>query len=188
MHTHFPAAEVARRRARGFTVTELLVVLAIGAVLAGVAAPAFRSTLVNYRIEAASSALLDSLLLAREEARNSASPVSVCTSNDGATCTDSPWRDGHIVFRDAGTAGAVDAGDTVLNRTVAASAGISTSAKLQQSGADFTRGYLQFGADGKLDVRTALVFATCQSGHKPLLTAVQYNGATSSSKGATPCT
>lgn len=187
MDIHFPGCGVAPRRVRGFTIIELMVVLAIGALLAGIAAPSFKNTIAKYRMGAESSALLDSLLLAREEARTSASPVSICTSNDGATCTASDWRDGYIVFRDASNAGTVDGGEVVLNRTAKAKTGITTVPTLQQSGAAFTRGYLQFGADGKLDTRAALVFTTCQSGYQPLLTAVQYNGSTSSSKGTGTC-
>ena len=182
---HFYGA--ARRCACGFTIVELLVTLAIGAVLVGIAAPSFKGTLINYRMDAENSALLDSLLLAREEARNSASPVSVCASNDGATCTGGAWGDGHIVFRDQGAAGAVGSGDTLLNRADAAKTGITIAPTLQATGAAFTGGYLQFGADGKLNIRTAIVFTTCRSGYQALRTAVQYNGSTSTSKGAGSC-
>jgi type IV fimbrial biogenesis protein FimT len=187
MYLSTPGPRGALRRDWGFTVTELLVALAIGALLAGIAAPSFRGTLINYRMGAESSALLDSLLLAREEARNSASPVTVCASNDGATCTGGAWSAGHIVFRDQGAAGAVGTGDTLLNRAAAAKNAITIVPTLQQSGAAFSAGYLQFGADGKLSVRTAIVFTTCRSGYQPLLTAVHYNGSTSSSKGAGTC-
>ena len=187
MHILTPIRRGAPRRTCGFTVTELLVALAIGALLAGIAAPSFKGTLIKYRMGAENSALLDSLLLAREEARNSASPVSVCASSDGATCTGGAWRDGHIVFRDQGAGGAVGTGDTLLNRAAAAKSGITIVPTLQQSGAAFGAGYLQFGADGKLNVRTAIVFTTCRSGYQALRTAVQYNGSTSSSKGAGTC-
>ena len=182
-----PASRGARRRACGFTITELLIALAVGAVLTGIAAPSFKDTLIKSRMGAENSTLLDSLLLAREEARNSASPVSVCASTDGATCTGGAWGGGHIVFRDQGAAGAVGAGDTLLNRAAAAKTGITIAPTLQATGAAFTGGYLQFGADGKLNVRTAIVFTTCRRGYQPLLTAIQYNGSTSSSKGAGTC-
>lgn len=187
MTNTFLLREVALRRACGFTLIEMMVALAIGAVLVGIAAPSFKGTVVRYRMGSESSALLDSLLLARDEARNSASPVSVCASRDGTSCNGTAWSDGHIVFRDQGTAGTVDAGDTVISRAPAAKSGITTVATLQQSGVAYTNNYVQFGGDGKLSVRTALLFTTCRSGYQPLLTAIQYNGSTSSSKGAGTC-
>lgn len=188
MHIPVFSGAAAARRSFGFTLTELMVVLAIGAVLSAVAAPSFKSTVAKYRMGTESTTLLDSLLLARDEARNSASPVSICASNDGATCSaGQAWQGGHIVFRDAGTAGVVDGTDAVLLRSPAAKSPITVKTTLQQGGTAFARGYLQFGGDGKLDIRTAIVFTTCQASFQPLLTAVQFNGSTSSSKGPGVC-
>lgn len=53
---------------RGFTLIELMVVLAIAAILAVVAAPAFSELIVGQRARAAASALQDSLWMARSEA------------------------------------------------------------------------------------------------------------------------
>jgi type IV fimbrial biogenesis protein FimT len=183
--SHIYAATM--RRAPGFTLTELLMVLAIGAVLTAVAAPTFSNTVLKYRLGAESTALLDSLLLARNEARQAASPVSICTSNNGTACTATAWREGHIVFRDTGTAGVVDGTDVVIERTLAAKPGITIVTTLQQTGAAFTPNFLQFGADGKLGVRTAVLFTVCGARQLPLLTAVQFNGSTSSSKGVAVC-
>lgn len=175
------------RRAPGFTLTELMVVLAIGAVLSMLAVPGFSSSVLKYRMGAESTQLLDSLLLARNEARQSGSTVSICASNSGTACTTTPWREGHLVFRDTGAAGVVDGADEIIGRTPAARTGIGIATTLQQTGAAFTPNFLQFGGDGKLSVRTAVVFTICASGQQPLLTAVQFNGSTSSSKGAVVC-
>lgn len=177
----------APRRAPGFTLTEMLVVLAIGAVLSAVAVPGFSSTVLKYRMGAENSALLDSLLLARAEARQGGTSVSMCTSNNGSACTSTPWHEGHIVFRDDGSAGVVDGADVVIERSVAARSGISIGATLQQGGGAFLPNFLQFGPDGQLSVRTAVVFTVCAARQQPLLTAVQLNGATSSSKGVVAC-
>jgi prepilin-type N-terminal cleavage/methylation domain-containing protein len=187
MHIPCLSRGAAPRRVPGFTLIELMVALAIGAVLTAIAAPSFKGTFAKYRMQTESSNLLDSLLLAREEARNSASPVSVCRSSDGTSCGATAWRGGHIVFRDGGTAGVVDGTDVVIRRVQAAREDIAITTTLQQSGNAFSRGYLQFVADGKLDIKTAVVFTTCQSSYLPLLTAVQFNGSTSSSKGTGNC-
>lgn len=174
-------------RARGFNMTELLVALALGGILTALAAPSFKAAFAKYRMGTESANLLDSLLLAREEARNSASPVTICSSSDGATCTLGAWHTGHIVFRDGGAAGVVDGTDVVIARAQPAKSGITIVSTLQQSGNAFGRGYLQFVAEGKLDIKTAVVFTTCQKSYHPLLTAVQFNGSTSSSNSTGTC-
>lgn len=55
-------------RHRGFTLTELLIVVAVIGVLLAIAAPSFRTTIENQRIRAASSDLYASLALVRSEA------------------------------------------------------------------------------------------------------------------------
>jgi type IV fimbrial biogenesis protein FimT len=174
-------------RSAGFTLVELLMVVAIGAALVAVAAPTFKGTVSKYRLGGESSSLLDSLLLARNEARVSTSTVSICSSTDGLTCTNSNWHTGYIVFRDANANGQVDGTEEVLTRTIAAKPGITIATTLQQTGAPFGRRYLQFGPDGKMDIRTAILFTACTPGQQGLLTAVQYNGSTSTYKSAGAC-
>jgi type IV fimbrial biogenesis protein FimT len=53
---------------RGFTLVELLVVVAIAALLAGLAAPAFRDLIENRRVDGAATELAADLQLARSEA------------------------------------------------------------------------------------------------------------------------
>ena len=56
------------RQARGFTLIELAIVVLIMAVLATLAAPSFRSFIVNQRVKTASFDLYSTLLFARSEA------------------------------------------------------------------------------------------------------------------------
>lgn len=71
------------RPARGFTLVELMTVLVILAVLAGLAMPSFTEMIAAQRARAAASALYDSLVLARSEAlkRNTSTTISVSNSN-----------------------------------------------------------------------------------------------------------
>lgn len=163
-----------RRRALGFTIVELLVVLAIGATLAAIATPSFTSTLAKYRVGAESSALLDTLLLAHSNV-----PVTVCASSDGRSCTNTAWEAGYILFRDPTGIATVDAGEEVLNYTPAAKPGITITATLQQAGTPFVRPYLHFGTDGKMDLTTAILFTTCKPGTQGVLTAIRTNGSVS---------
>lgn len=56
------------RSQRGFTVIELMTVIAIVAILAAVAAPSFKQLIATQRVRGASSALSESLWVARAEA------------------------------------------------------------------------------------------------------------------------
>jgi prepilin-type N-terminal cleavage/methylation domain-containing protein len=181
MHTH------PFRKVRGVTLVEAMVVLSIAAILLAAGAPSFISTVSGYRLDSAHSAMRDALLLARDTARNESTAVTVCTSSNGTACTSSTWQGGFIVFRDAGTAGTVDSGDTVLSYQPAAASGITISAAVKATNAAFTRKYLQFEDDGKLDVTTAIEFTSCKSGKTPLKVSVQRGGFVSTTKGTTAC-
>jgi len=56
------------RNARGFTMIELLAVIAILGILSTMAAPSFRSFIVSQRIKSASFDIMSSLIMARSEA------------------------------------------------------------------------------------------------------------------------
>jgi type IV fimbrial biogenesis protein FimT len=62
------AESAPKRRIRGFTLVELVTVIAIVAVLAAVAAPSFKKLIATQNVRSASSALTESLWVARTEA------------------------------------------------------------------------------------------------------------------------
>lgn len=92
---------------RGFTVTELLIVLAIGAILAAVAVPSFRDTLRSTRQNSALGLLISDLNQARGEAIKRNARVLVCVRNAaGNDCgAGTVWSSGWVVCSDATTAG-----------------------------------------------------------------------------------
>lgn len=68
-HSPSMRARIATARPRhGFTAIELMAVIAIVAILAAVAAPSFRQLIATQRVRGASSALAESLWVARAEA------------------------------------------------------------------------------------------------------------------------
>lgn len=95
------------------TLIELLVAIAVMAVLVAVAAPNFSDTIKRNRVQSQLRELVGSLATARSEAVSRSRRVTVCASSDGATCTGA-WREGWLVFVDGGTEGAKDAGDQIL--------------------------------------------------------------------------
>ena len=100
-------------RQTGFTLIELMVTIAVLAVLLGLALPSFQQSLRSNRAATATNDMLASLSLARSEAIRSTRGGGVCSSNDGAACNGG-WSDGWLVWADADADGAFDAGETVL--------------------------------------------------------------------------
>ncbi|ADU40057.1 GspH/FimT family pseudopilin [Variovorax paradoxus] len=92
------------RRQRGLTAIELLVTLAILAILIGLAAPSMTRFIVQWRASNTVNALTGSLRIARTEAIARARPVVVCrvASNTSTTCLSTAsttgFASGWIVF------------------------------------------------------------------------------------------
>jgi type IV fimbrial biogenesis protein FimT len=105
------------KRQTGFTLTELLVVSAIVAILLGIGVPSFRYITNSYRMSAEVNGLLGDLQYARAEAIREGQPVTACVSTNGTGCTGTAnWANGWIVFSDPNNNRTVDAGEVVLRK------------------------------------------------------------------------
>ncbi|MDO4231161.1 MAG: GspH/FimT family pseudopilin [Lautropia sp.] len=98
-----------RRNIRGFTLVEMIVVMAVFGVIAAIAAPSFRDFVLRRAVSAQISDLSAALRLARSEAIKRGGPVTLCpTSNahtPSPTCdAGSQWGNGYMVLIDNGTA------------------------------------------------------------------------------------
>lgn len=97
----------------GFTLIELMVVIAIVAILASIAYPSFRTLILNNRITSQTNSLLGVLQLARSEAVTNRVTTRVCGSTDNSNCDTNSWESGVIVFRDADGNGSAAAAELV---------------------------------------------------------------------------
>ena len=111
---------------RGFSLIELMVTIAVAAILLGIAAPSFQDLVIRNRLATNANQLVTALNLARSEAIKRGFPVTVCKSANPAAlssaCSDSAdvdWAQGWIVFVDntpvaGNVAGKIDGDDQRL--------------------------------------------------------------------------
>jgi type IV fimbrial biogenesis protein FimT len=88
---------------RGFTAVELMITVALLAVMATLAAPALQTLLQNNRAAAIANDLVSTIRLARSEAVTRAQQVTLCPTVDGTACANSTnWATGWLVRNAAG--------------------------------------------------------------------------------------
>jgi type IV fimbrial biogenesis protein FimT len=87
------------RFTKGFTLIELMVTVAVVAILATIAFPSFQSTIRSNRVAAANNEIVGMVNLARSEAIRSGQGAVVCGSSTGASC-DGSWALGVAAVSD----------------------------------------------------------------------------------------
>lgn len=96
---HYRASEF---RQRGFTLIELMVTLAVLAIVASIAVPSFNTMIQNNRSLALGEELASALNYARSEAVKRGARITLCGSVNGTAC-DGDWTDNWIVVVDTAT-------------------------------------------------------------------------------------
>lgn len=103
-------------RSKGFTLIELMMVVAMLAVLASLAAPSFAEAIRRHRVESLREEMLASIALAKVEAITRGQRVGLIRTApcpNAAAATD--WDCGWSVFADLNSNNAFDAGETLLH-------------------------------------------------------------------------
>lgn len=118
MQARFNGCHIKNRQrfSLGVTLIELMVTLAIAAIMLTLAAPSFQSLIRNTHARTVASDLATTLNLARSEAIKRGWPVTVCKSDDIlasslACSTTASWEDGWLAFVDNDQDGIMDIGD-----------------------------------------------------------------------------
>jgi type IV fimbrial biogenesis protein FimT len=101
-------------QAHGFTLSELLVTLAIAAAAMTLAAPAFDDLLAAQRATAAQNQIAGAIATARTESILQHQAVTLCPGHDRACLGRDQWHHGALVFVDADRNGRIDPGERVV--------------------------------------------------------------------------
>ncbi len=118
---------------RGFTLIELIVGLAVAAIVMGIAVPSFKSVIESGRTKGVANDFVTAINVTRNEAITRGERVSMCKSANGTACTTSGgWQQGWIVFVDSKTEdvpgiGLVEVGESILRVFDEFSGGVTLS-------------------------------------------------------------
>jgi type IV fimbrial biogenesis protein FimT len=90
------------RFVRGLTLIELVTTLAVAGISLAILVPSWASLSNRSHISSTANQLLTHLRYARNEAVTRNRPISLCPSEDGATCSRDPggWQRGYLIFVD----------------------------------------------------------------------------------------
>jgi type IV fimbrial biogenesis protein FimT len=104
----------------GFTIIELMIALAMVAIIVSIGMPSFTQMVANQRLTSLANDLVGDVLFARSEAAGRGARVTICASANGSTClgtTPADWSRGRLVFSDINANGALDTGEPIIKVT-----------------------------------------------------------------------
>lgn len=164
------------KHSKGFTLIELMITLAVAAILLAAAVPSYRSFVQDNRSAAQANSVLRALAYTRSEAVKRAEVVTICQSGNQSSCGGgTSWQSGWIVFNDVDQDGALDSGtDTLLQVGNGLSGGSTLTA-----GKTFIR-YAASGAlmDPDNTITFTLTPADCQGNMKRIIEVIASGQAT----------
>lgn len=106
-----------QRQHKGFSLIEMMVVLAVLAISLLLAAPAFTDLIRDNRLVSSTYGLRATLNLARSEALARRAPVVVCGTTDGSACSKTTdWSSGYLALMGVNEDATVDAGNPGRSR------------------------------------------------------------------------
>ncbi len=138
--------------ANGFTIVEFVIALLIGAITLTLALPSLLALSASNQVIAANNSIISGLNMARNQAIMSGDDITICPSNDGASCLDRSWDKGWIVFNDKDSDSVADAAEIL--RVIDIDGKIASSGYGQQ---------IVFRSNGTTTMGSSAIITNCYS-------------------------
>jgi type IV fimbrial biogenesis protein FimT len=100
---------------RGFTLVEMMITIALAAILISVAVPSLNQFATNARQTGATNDFVATIHIARSMAITTNARVTICASSGGSACEAVSWDQGWIAFSDANSNQLVDGNDAIVS-------------------------------------------------------------------------
>ncbi|MBL8264077.1 MAG: GspH/FimT family pseudopilin [Xanthomonadaceae bacterium] len=150
------------RSSRGFSLIEMLVTLAVLAIVIGLASPLFTTMTNRNRLTGAANETVAAFQIARSEAIRRNVRTVICESVDSVTCRNgSPWR-GWIVFTDFNRNNLPDAGEIMRTGTFEQPLVVLTSSNIPNNRVVFRADGLAYNDNALLEANMRVCLAANQ--------------------------
>ncbi|TEW56786.1 prepilin-type N-terminal cleavage/methylation domain-containing protein [Psychromonas sp. RZ22] len=112
---------------RGFTLVELLVTIAVAAVLISVVVPSFTGLIESSKERATRDALVASINAAKQQAQSKRINVYICPTTDGSSCSGT-WGSDWLIYEDTDGSATLDAslGDLIISNNTSKTSHIAS--------------------------------------------------------------
>lgn len=138
-----------KKRALGFTIVELMVAVAVMAILVAIAAPNFSDMLKANRVQSISRDLYSQLNYARSEAVSRRKTIMFCHSSNGTSCGGT-WSNGWVICLANSTTAPTDCGTSLTKYLlrVYKDVGNNTLSVVDNAGTPVAQDYFYFSSSG----------------------------------------
>jgi type IV fimbrial biogenesis protein FimT len=129
---------------KGFTLIEMMTVLAVAAILLGIGIPSFRSLIENQRMTAVANDFFAAINLARSEAIKRGARVDMVPAGVG-----DDWAEGWVVFVDADDDQRPDTGEPIIYAHGPVHESIAIIPRLTNSSKNSPKQYIAYNGTGR---------------------------------------